>query len=47
MGIPTQFGVTVETPKPVTIEIDVSERTMIMGAFLVIIGAVTITKLKR
>ncbi len=45
--IPSNFGVTVETPEPITVKIDVSERTMVLGAFIVVIGAIAIKKLKK
>ncbi|EKO3452649.1 hypothetical protein SD340_001121 [Vibrio fluvialis] len=47
MGIPTQFGVDVKTPEPLTIKIDVSERTMLLGGFIVIVAAVTLKRLKK
>ncbi|WP_406733487.1 hypothetical protein RJD39_04885 [Vibrio scophthalmi] len=45
--IPTNFGVKVETPEPITVTIDVSEKTMILGAFVMVIGTVAYMKIKR
>ncbi|WP_330960009.1 hypothetical protein [Photobacterium sp. 53610] len=46
MSIPTNFGVTVNTPEPVTIKIDISERAMIMTGFVVVAAALVIKKIK-
>lgn len=47
MSIPTQFGVNVNTPEPVQVTIDVSERTLVAIAFVSILIAVTIKTVKR
>lgn len=46
MGIPTQFGVNVTTPDPVQVRIDVSERTMATIAFVTVISALLIKRIK-
>lgn len=45
--IPSAFDVQVKTPEPVVITIDVSEKTMILGAFVIIIGSVAWMKIKK
>ncbi|WP_166434327.1 hypothetical protein [Vibrio viridaestus] len=47
MSIPTQYGLNVNTPEPLQITIDVSERTLIAIAFVSIVAAVAIKQLKR
>ncbi|MFW7525317.1 hypothetical protein ACODM8_14440 [Vibrio ostreicida] len=44
--IPNNFNVKVETPQPVTVTIDVSEKTMILGAFVIVIGSVAYMRIK-
>ncbi|MGF1740150.1 hypothetical protein L4C34_03525 [Vibrio profundum] len=46
MNIPTQFGVSVSTPDPVQVKIDVSERTMLTIGFVTIVSAILIKRLK-
>lgn len=45
--IPSNFAVKVETPEPITVTIDVSEKTMILGAFVMILGTVAYMKIKK
>ncbi|WP_171384904.1 hypothetical protein [Vibrio hepatarius] len=45
--IPTQFDVKVQTPEPVVVTIDVSEKTMILGAFVIVIGTMAYMKIKK
>ncbi|WP_406733445.1 hypothetical protein RJD39_04745 [Vibrio scophthalmi] len=45
--IPSNFAVKVQTPEPVTIKIDVSEKTMVLGAFFVVMGSIAYMKIKR
>lgn len=45
--IPDNFAVKVQTPEPVVVTIDVSEKTMILGAFVMIIGSVAWMKIKK
>ena len=47
MVLPTNFKVDVNTPEQVIIKIDVSERTMILGAVTVLILAALVKKLKK
>ncbi|WP_158502597.1 hypothetical protein ABF162_07435 [Vibrio coralliilyticus] len=46
MAIPTQFGVNVTTPDPVQVKIDISERTMATIAFVTVVSALLIKRLK-
>lgn len=45
--IPTNFGVKVETPEPITVKLDVSDKTMMLTAFVVVAGASVLNKLKK
>ncbi|MDF2185468.1 hypothetical protein O1O06_11910 [Grimontia hollisae] len=45
--IPNQFGVNVATPEPLTVKLDVSERTMLLAGFVVVVGALVLKRLKR
>ncbi|MDC5840182.1 hypothetical protein OPW33_24240 [Vibrio europaeus] len=45
--IPSAFEVQVKTQEPVVVTIDVSEKTMVLGAFVMVIGAVTWMKIKK
>lgn len=47
MAIPTNFGVDVKTPDPIQIKIDVSERTMIIVAFVSIVGVLAVKQWRR
>jgi hypothetical protein len=44
--IPTQFGVEVNTPQPLQVTIDVSQRTMLLVAFAVVAAGVVMKKIK-
>lgn len=46
MAIPTQFGVDVRTKDPLKVTLDVSERTMAIVAFVTIVGALVIKRVK-
>jgi len=45
--IPQDFEVKVKTPEPLTVKIDVSEKTMMLGAFVIVIGSLAFLKLKK
>lgn len=46
--VPTEFSVAVNTPEPVTVKIDVSEKTMVLVGFVALVSAaVVIKKVKR
>ncbi|UOL48276.1 hypothetical protein [Vibrio phage vB_VruC_PG21] len=45
--IPSAFKVDVNTPEPVTVKIDVTERTMILAAIITVIAGAVAVKLKR
>ncbi len=47
MAIPTKFGVDVNTPEPLTVKIDISERAMFFGLTAFIIGAIAVKKIKK
>ncbi|MGG5572868.1 hypothetical protein [Vibrio diazotrophicus] len=48
VAIPTNFGVDVKTPDPIQVQIDVTERTMLMVGFVALLAAaVAIKKFKR
>lgn len=44
--IPKEFGVNVATPEPLKFTIDVSERTMMLAGFIVVVGALAMKRLK-
>ncbi|MEZ8607889.1 hypothetical protein AB6D06_11765 [Vibrio sp. 10N.239.311.G01] len=47
MNIPTNFAVDVNTPEPVTVKIDVTERTIILVSVVAVIAGAVVIKLKK
>ncbi|MCC4787499.1 hypothetical protein AB6E39_05855 [Vibrio splendidus] len=45
--IPTNFDVSVNTPEPVTVKIDVTERTIILVSVVAVIAGAVVIKLKK